>query len=36
MLDSRRNSPKIPELKGNESKRTTIILEKPERDSLSP
>jgi hypothetical protein len=34
MLDSRRNSPKIPELKGNESKRTTIILEKPEREFI--
>ncbi len=34
MLDSRRNGPKIPLPKGNESRRTTIILEKPEREFI--
>jgi hypothetical protein len=34
MLDSRRNRPKMPEIKGDESKRTTIILEKSEREFI--
>ena len=34
MLDSRRNRPKLPDKKGDESKRTTIILEKSEREFI--
>ena len=34
MFESRRTPPKFPEPKSNESKRTTIILEKPEREFI--
>jgi hypothetical protein len=34
MLDSRRSRPKLPDKKGDESKRTTIILEKSEREFI--
>lgn len=34
MLDRRRSRPKLPDKKGDESKRTTIILEKSEREFI--